>query len=249
MVVVAPSSLSHSLSHVAAIGLGSALKTLRLTHLASLPHHRPSLLGSWFPTELDKMAASCLLTLRRPPCRERPAPWVPPRLLSLSFSLATVDRRITRPRRRPASHVGNVVLRRRHRRAARRMTQTATLVGEAYTCIYPRRPNSVVPSDASTVTPHARTLQRRARARIARFFSDWTKRPPSRRLVSARYFFLFSSLPPVSLTFVSATSVTHRTRLAPGLVSIVFLMGMYRRERNAESTTRAAGVARRGGRS
>lgn len=33
-------------------------KTLRLTHLVTRSHHHPSLLGSWFPTELDKMAAS-----------------------------------------------------------------------------------------------------------------------------------------------------------------------------------------------
>lgn len=66
MFVVVPLSLSHSLSHVAAVGLGSALKILRLTHLVFLPHHHPSLLGSWFPTELNKMAALLTNTSRVP---------------------------------------------------------------------------------------------------------------------------------------------------------------------------------------
>lgn len=80
---VAPSSLSHSLSHVAAIGLGSALKTLRLTHLASLYNitvPRCSAVGSRL--SLDKMAA-CLLTLAPPPPRlPPPTPTLRPLLFS-----------------------------------------------------------------------------------------------------------------------------------------------------------------------
>lgn len=100
MVVVAPSSLSHSLSHVAAIELGSALKTLRLTHLASLPHHRPSLLGSWFPTELDKMAALLTNTPWRPP----PPPLRSPLPTSPSRRVRESAPRLLSRHRRPANH-------------------------------------------------------------------------------------------------------------------------------------------------
>lgn len=65
--VAAPLSVSHSLSHVAVARLGSALKNPSANTSSLFFAHLPSLLGSWFPTEVRKMAAPLTNSVTAPP--------------------------------------------------------------------------------------------------------------------------------------------------------------------------------------
>lgn len=209
MVVVAPSSLSHSLSHVAAIGLGSALKTLRLTHLASLPHHRPSLLGSWFPTELDKMAAlltnTPMTSLSLHPAAGRfPLPSLFPPRRARESALQLLSRH-----RRPANHEApSTPCESRSQRgsqieAPNGMMQIMTLISSAT-----QRKSEI------TILPQTQPVCYSIYARYSRNILTIPRSSSSPLPLDRNVFFFFNtsttSLPNIVVSFDLSISVIHR---------------------------------------